>query len=331
MPSQVTFLPSPFENEHMLGLIARWGYLVSDGDIALSLNRLSPKASMLTSKYVFHPMLDDVLNIYCDAIKRDLVVRQHTLVPYYCALMKYKSIYPLIHQIKYRGTFHNKMKRVKSTCTPTALYNSVLKFGNQWRWCGQCVSEDEENKGTPYWHSAHQIPSMLSCYRHSGSALTAGCNHCGFSIKDLRKQVLPPKNNQCLDCQEPFSPIYYERNEVIEWVERCSLKLQTQQGNLTSSEYSFIMKHQVPGRFADIVGKNVHQSIFIADKLQQEFTKWFEINGLGVFFEEPETAIYNDVLNLEKGIYKASNWPPLSVLLWLKFLDVEWPSVNIAA
>lgn len=37
---------------------------------------------------------------------------------------------------------------------------------NHFRYCEQCLVEDEDVHGQGYWHRAHQLPGVLVCYRH---------------------------------------------------------------------------------------------------------------------------------------------------------------------
>jgi hypothetical protein len=224
----------------------------------------------------------------------------------------------------------NKNQIVKAP-TLTARYNTVLNFGDKWRWCKQCVIEDEMQVGQPYWHAQHQIPSVLSCYRHRDVALSVSCNTCGFEIADLCNSPLPPRDNQCPKCDNKMLPVNHKASSIITFVENSSLQLQNQKKVLTSPEFAHIMKHGVQGQFAQIVGNRSQQSVFIADRLQTEFIQWFLEHDLGIFFSEGAKVANDKVLDLETIVRKSSRRPPLSILLWLCFLEVEWPSLKIAA
>lgn len=331
MDKPITFLPSPLPGEHFLSVIARWGLLQGTGDIRKAIERLSDDAMFLPHKFIHHPMTDDVISLYGAGLQRERVLHENTLLPYYAAQLPYQLIYPIVYQVRYHRQYvSNKNRKVKAPAL-TARYNTVLSFGDKWRWCKQCVIEDEMQVGQPYWHAQHQIPSMLSCYRHQDVALSVSCNTCGLEITDLCNFPLPPRDNQCPKCDATIRPISYKTSSIISFVENCSLQLQSQKKVLTSPEFAHIMKHGVQGQFAQIVGNMSQQSVFIADRLQTEFVQWFLENDLGVFFSEGAGVANDKVLDLETIVRKSSRRPPLSTLLWLCFLEAEWPSLEKAA
>jgi hypothetical protein len=331
MGKAITFLPSPLPGEHFLSVIARWGLLQGTSDIRKVIERLSPDAMFLSHKLIHHPMTDDVISLYGSGLIRKGVIHENTLLPYYAALLPYKLIYHIAHQMRYHRQYvRNKNKAVKAP-TFTAHYSTVLRFGEKWRWCKLCVSEDETKVGTPYWHAQHQIPSLLHCYRHRDTALSVACVKCGFEVRNLCDFPLPPRDNQCPKCDSNISSVNYKKSSVIAFVENSSLLLQGQKKVLTSPEYSYIMKYGVQGQFSNIVGRKTQQSVFIADRLQTEFFQWFQDNNLGVFFNEDEKVARDKVLDLETMVRKSTCRPPLSILLWLCFLEVEWPSLEVAA
>jgi len=47
-----------------------------------------------------------------------------------------------------------------------------------WRWCTDCIAEDYELHGMPYYHRDHQLPGVFHCHRHQ-RGLSGHCAHCG--------------------------------------------------------------------------------------------------------------------------------------------------------
>jgi hypothetical protein len=161
--------------------------------------------------------------------------------------------------------------------------------------------------------------------------LSVGCKACGVVVTDLCKTPLPPVGNNCPRCEIYISPVHYPKNPHLSWIEHRSFELQRQKGVLSSPEFGFTMKHGVQSEFSQIIGTNTRQSVFIADRLQNEFIQWLYDNRLDVFFNEPEKGVSEKALSLERINIKASRVPPISVLLWLRFLEVEWPSLDAVA
>ncbi|QUM75531.1 TniQ family protein [Moritella sp. 24] len=68
-----------------------------------------------------------------------------------------------------------------------------------WRWCIDCVEQDEAKYGIEYYHHQHQLPGVYHCYRH-GIGLSGHCIQCGFHANKIQDLVLPPMNNACPNC-----------------------------------------------------------------------------------------------------------------------------------
>lgn len=68
------------------------------------------------------------------------------------------------------------------------------------RYCPQCLDEDHGIHGEPYWHRAHQLPTVLACPKHQCAVLTA-CPKCKreFTTATAAKRLtlLPGLRCQC--------------------------------------------------------------------------------------------------------------------------------------
>jgi len=330
MSNVISFMPQPLVGEHILSVVARW-YLLSGNEDKRILNSLSKNAMQLSTKYIHHPMIDDVLNHFGEGLNRVVALAEHSLLPYYASLTKYDQLFSIIRQQKYQRFFSKERRKIPHTSTPTTRYNSVLKYAEIWRWCDQCVEEDINNFGIPYWHVAHQIPSTVRCYKHRDAALNAKCKRCDFEVKDLRDTPLPPMNGVCYGCGEKIEPIECLRNEALDWVEHASFDLLNCRDNLLSHSHNYIMQRGVQNFHSKVRNDNRQRAIFVIDEIQQEFVSWIVSNGFDNFFHEPERALSGKVLNINIGAYQAKNWPPLSVLLWLAYIGEPWPVLGAVA
>lgn len=43
----------------------------------------------------------------------------------------------------------------------------LLGFSRNWHACSSCIKEDEEKYGMSYWHTEHQLPSVITCQKHN--------------------------------------------------------------------------------------------------------------------------------------------------------------------
>jgi hypothetical protein len=69
----------------------------------------------------------------------------------------------------------------------------------RWRWCPDCVVENECTFGMPYYHRDHQLPGVFHCTKHS-LGLAEQCVECGWQVTHIRDQQVPPMNNICPCC-----------------------------------------------------------------------------------------------------------------------------------
>lgn len=206
-----------------------------------------------------------------------------------------------------------------------------MKYADVWRWCHQCVEDDNEHFGIPYWHVAHQLPSVLHCYKHRETALSVKCSWCGFEVKDLRSTPLPPIDNTCYTCGEQISMIECQQSDALDYIENASFNLLSQFGDLKSHSFNHVMQRSIQNYHSQLLRRYKSNDIFAIDKEQKRFSAWLLSNGLDVFFHQPERALVGKVLDINQGSYQAKNWPPLSVLLWLAYLGVTWPQLDVAA
>lgn len=102
-----------------------------------------------------------------------------------------------------------------------------LLHGNHWRWCVECNEEDTETYGSAYYHCKHQLPGVYHCYKH-GIGLSGQCDNCGYSVKELSQQLIPPRNNACPECG--FWMVAYDGyfSDGMKSIEEISTKLASQ-------------------------------------------------------------------------------------------------------
>ncbi|MEE1673716.1 TniQ family protein [Agarivorans aestuarii] len=94
----------------------------------------------------------------------------------------------------------------------------------RWRWCPECVSEDEAEYGVPYFHRDHQLPGVFHCQKHQ-MALTSSCPECGWHIKLLQHQNIPPYDNVCPECGCWIGAEAPPWSDAMCYIEQASLRL----------------------------------------------------------------------------------------------------------
>lgn len=210
----------------------------------------------------------------------------------------------------------------KAKCDRKKLFIPGLtkvQNANCWRACPQCIEEDIENFGTPYWHVSHQLPTAKVCTKHVFKTLIAGCNGCGWENIDLRKNPLPvticPKCNH--DMQES-SPTATEENVAIQsmgqelHLNSCSLQRpMNQRQMLRSVEHAF-------GRAIRTRNQEYWET---KTQVEHEFWDWVMENQIGSYFNINTEAELHELLRLESVISSPSKVTPMAHIIWLAFFN----------
>jgi len=326
MSQALTFLPEPLQGEHILSTMARWAKLQGGNVENYIFKSASPHAAIFSPVYAFDAMYDCFIKQYNPtSAERMPMLQQHTLVNYYSHLMHYNRAYEIEHEaVCYRaGTKPKKAQQLEMQPRVFIPQQSKLAFADTWRWCPLCVEEDEQHCGVSYWHTAHQIPSMLCCHIHEEQQLQSECKHCGFRYTDIRQHVSPPFDGNCPQCGASMCASPCESNLHHKWLASASLQLLNQKGTITQPEYGYEMKHCLSRCFNFHGKKYAQDAIFVADRFQRMFNEWLFDNHLDVYFKDAEQAVKERVLSIDTGRIQTKRLPPISVLLWLRFFGAE--------
>ncbi|WP_421212922.1 TniQ family protein [Aeromonas dhakensis] len=113
----------------------------------------------------------------------------------------------------------------------TGLYIVQHRY---WRWCSDCLVEDYETHGMPYYHRDHQLPGVFHCHRHQ-RGLSGRCTDCGFEATVLLKQPIPPYDNKCSNCGHWMAGYDGHFTELMREIELVSHSLAQSASSLTLS------------------------------------------------------------------------------------------------
>lgn len=123
-------------------------------------------------------------------------------------LIETATIYPY-HRPFLTPLRHKLIEKILLNGNGKALKVSMGRVANRFgaapplRYCPICINEDIANHGVSYWHRAHQLPGVTSCYLHAVKLL----NHFGFApTTDKRRLLLAPSespSNSLICEQEP--------------------------------------------------------------------------------------------------------------------------------
>ncbi|HHQ4555460.1 TniQ family protein [Aeromonas veronii] len=103
-----------------------------------------------------------------------------------------------------------------------------------WRWCTDCIAEDQDTQGMPYYHRDHQLPGVFHCHRHQ-RGLSGRCVGCGFVAMVLSALPIPPYDNLCPHCGHWMGGYDGHFTERMREIELASLALAQSGCSLTLS------------------------------------------------------------------------------------------------
>lgn len=328
--SKVSFMPAPFDGEHFMGVMSRRATLLDSTNPKAMFERMLTKDGSLSNQRIYHPLIDVATRAYEGSVSREELLRKHSLFPYYSHTMHFHGLDKIINKRIRKGGLWKRCEFIEQVPSLSAPSYKALSFTSAWRWCPECAIEDEQRVGTSYWHVEHQLPSMFTCTKHACD-LVSVCNHCGFSNTDIRGMSTPPTNNICPKCGGVHEASYPELNDHITWVQQASVSLLNSQGALAKPYFEHVMKRGIQAAFSGLMKGKARERVYVVDGLQKDFESWFFEHGFERFFREPGAVIKYKTLSLEKALRNVNGWHPLFVLMWLRFLAIEWPSLEIAA
>ena len=306
------YLSKPFPNEHLLSVLARWFNHTGRNDFLVTAKLISNNVNALSPAAVWRKVYWDISRQFVDNLGWDAIVKQHTLVPYYAPFLTHQDRALLL-----TGDEELSQTRIKPA------QQKLIKQAHNWRWCSECAEEDYENYGTPYWHTYHQLPTALTCYKHN-SLLHSFCPKCNFSYQDFQKHWLPPINRKCPSCSKQIDHSSIYQSPLLHWLSSASYHLQENGLRIQNAALLKVMKEKIG---YEALPSNISVSIRNElSQLQKEFQDWLPNDVVDHFYSKPEHHILastNRVLKITSIVYREHSAPPLSILLILKFLGLE--------
>ncbi|MEG3346756.1 TniQ family protein [Pseudoalteromonas sp. P80D2] len=207
----LSFFPLPAPGEHIFSILARYHYMIlSSQDMQLTIRNVFGGSRQINLKAAWRPEFDKLWSFYGGILDRKELLTWHT--PYY---------------FDAKFLFTEQCNNIENRKLDQALsFNGTtnITHSKYWRWCEMCVEDDYDTQGFRYWHTQHQIPSMLMCAKHN-LPLSGLCAHCGYFTASLVKIQLSPKGNACPRCSMRIEPSRTSLSDEQHWLECFSKKL----------------------------------------------------------------------------------------------------------
>lgn len=290
-----------FPDEHLASSIART-LLISGFDIKELRQFLAPKQRGLT----LQPIVACFYVRWCKPhLNQAEIFAKHTLLNFYQHSMHIEVRRRIFDKLD----FHN----IKLSL-PTQT-----RFGHSWRFCPECVIEDEVQVGTSYWHVQHQLPTARTCHKHSKTVLLESCHHCGYKFVDLVQDVTPSLN--CPGCRgQLFDHTSFIHNADTFWLQETGSNFQSADFNWMRPAHEFALRYQLPLSFSDFTKKHKYRQDAV---LQAAFLEWLRDTNLIEYLIPEKWPVAHRFFS-EKVVREHSlSAPILSKLLWKRYLTTQ--------
>lgn len=305
-------LPHLLPNEHLLGALARWFNQSGHKEFRRTCLPYFQNLSTITPMAVWRPLYSEIARHYEQSMSFDILLQEHTLLNYYR---------PFLPAAEHRLFADDTLLSMSNIKVQPGLQKH-LKAAHHWRWCADCVAEDTKSYGGAYWHTYHQIPTMLRCYRH-GFPLLSTCTSCGFRFTSFNTSWLPPEETSCPSCKEEYQSLGLNLPATAHWLEAVSAALQAKSTNLTLDEITQRMRERLgypslPTRPSVSMRKTM-------TNMRISFSNSLDDNLLSLYFQDKPAVLKANqkLLNLVWMAYRSASVPPVSILLMLEYLGAE--------
>ena len=153
------FFPKLYPGELLYSAIAR--YQIRSGNLSpkLTIEELFNSRNITAISDLPSGLDNLVQNLQpLSSITVESLIQQHTLYPFYSPFLPSTRARKIETSMKanYGGNIH----------TRTGIMASALTTPQYFRFCPDCLQDDQDNYGETYWHRSHQTPGVLFCPTH---------------------------------------------------------------------------------------------------------------------------------------------------------------------
>lgn len=126
------------------------------------------------------------------SISAEEIIYKHTLFPYYT----------YFSNDDFRQTiFSYMLTDTHNIYRSLGLLGCKIPIGITLMCCPECIQEDINIYGEPYWHRIHQLPEVLICAKHY-RRLISSCELCGYSLIEVTNYDYHVTPTHCLQGHE---------------------------------------------------------------------------------------------------------------------------------
>ncbi|MGF9713735.1 TnsD family Tn7-like transposition protein [Paenibacillus naphthalenovorans] len=152
-----SFFPSIFPDELLYSTLARYHLFVGNTSSKATIVDLYGSTSVCAVSGLPAHIEKISLLMKNKVTTRELIVN-HTLFPYFACFLPDSRI-DFVEQAMIGDLGRSVYARL-------GLLASAVKIPPYLKYCSQCLKNDTEIHGVPYWHRSHQLPGVYFCHKH---------------------------------------------------------------------------------------------------------------------------------------------------------------------
>lgn len=192
----LSFFPNPYPDELLYSTLARYHIRSGNNSPKITLKELFNDTNTVAT--VDLPCnIDALINQLplLSSYTADDFIYNHTLYPFYAPFLPKKRAIAIKNSMKadYGGNIHTRI----------GIAASSIPLHQLFRFCPECLKQDEKQYGETYWHRIHQTPGVLVCPHHgnplhNSTVAFQGLNQHEYeaaSLENCQENALVPDYN----------------------------------------------------------------------------------------------------------------------------------------
>ncbi|MCK8487022.1 TnsD family transposase [Paenibacillus sp. MBLB2552] len=303
-----SFFPSIFPDELLYSILARYHLFVGNTSTKATILDLYDRSSVCAVTGLPAHIEKISLLMKGKVTAQELIVN-HTLFPYFACFLPDNRIHFMEQTMTgdSGGSVHARL----------GLLASAVKIPPNLKYCGQCLKDDIEEYGVPYWHRSHQIPGVHFCHKHKCELLESTIS---TTMRRNRHEFVALNEKQVgeMILDEAVARQY---KELFIYIAKQSYKL-------LHTDYERVSLESLH----DFYLSKLYENAMITpsgsirfEKLRDRFLEVIDPNVLEILFSTINTN--SDDTWLHKLIRKDNSGHPLRHLLMLFFLNETFETV----
>jgi hypothetical protein len=303
----LSFFPKPYPDEILYSILAR--YHIRSGNMSLKLTMQELLMPTMRSLPADLPCNLDALVAKLALISKitiEAIVQKHTLYPFYAAFLPSERAQQVLQAMRSNdgGSIHSKV----------GIRASLVSVPRYFRFCPQCLQDDQKAYGELYWHRTHQVPGVLICPHHAEALQESTVPIQGLN----RHEYVAAARDNCLTTPSGQQPLGHKALDSL---------------HLLAQDACFLLKNELPSRDAkwfrqQYISLLIEQGLATATGRvhQRELLSQFLFFYSRDILELLDSSVdFQDEHNWLTGIVRKhrQTFHPLRHLLMLRFLGVS--------